>query len=76
MPTPSSGKKPTPQTDVLLNEMKENMNSLKTLASDTSSRVILNFLKEGSQRQAARDDTFLQLMGALVTQSNPMMSRQ
>ena len=64
-------KKPRAQTDALLNEMKETMNSLKTLASDTSSREILNFLKEDSQRQAARDDAFLQLMGALVTQSNP-----
>ena len=54
-----------------MNEMKETMNSLKTLASDTSSREILNFLKEDSQRQAARDDAFLQLMGALVKQSNP-----
>ena len=32
MPTPSSGKKPRAQTDALLNEMKETMNSLKTLA--------------------------------------------
>ena len=47
------------------------MNSLKTLASDTSSRETLNFLKVDSQRQAARDDAFLQLMCALVTQSNP-----
>ena len=54
-------KKPRAQTDVIL----------KTLASDTSSREILNFLKEDSQRQAARDYAFLQLMGALVTQSNP-----
>ena len=71
VPTHSSGKKPRAQTDALLNEMKETMTSLKTLATDTSSREILNFLKEDSQRQAARDDAFLQLMGALVTQSNP-----
>ena len=69
--TPSSGKKPRAQTDALLNEMKETMNSLKILASDTSSREILNLLNKDSQRQAARDDAFLQLMGALVTQSNP-----
>ena len=50
--------------------MKETMNSLKTLASNTSSREIVNFLKEDSQRQAARDDEFLQLIGALVNQSN------
>ena len=71
VPTPSSAKKPRAQTDALLNEMKETMNSLKTLASDTSSREILDFLKEDNQRQAARNDAFLQLMGALVTQSNP-----
>ena len=71
VPTPSSGKKPRPQTDAFLNEMKETMNSLKTLASNNSLREILIFLKEDSQRQPARDDTFLQLMGALVTLSNP-----
>ena len=71
VPTPSSGKKPRAQTDALLNEMKETMSSLKTLASDTSSRAILNFLKEYSQRQVGRDDAFLQLIGALVTQPNP-----
>ena len=55
VPTPFSGKKPRAQTDFLLNEMKETMNSLKTLASDTSSREILNFLrgqpKTGSKRR-------------------------
>ena len=50
----------------LLTEMKETMNSLKTLASDTSSKEILNFLKEESQRQAARNDTFLKIMAASV----------
>ena len=39
--------------------MKETMNTLKTLASDTSSKEILDFLKEESQRKAARDDAFL-----------------
>ena len=58
------------QTESLLTKIKETMNTLKTLASDTSSKEILDFLKEESQRQAARDDAFLKIMGALVQQSH------
>ena len=49
-----------------LTEMKETVNSLKTLASDTSSKEILNFSKEESQRQAVGDDAFLKIMAASV----------
>ena len=58
----------------LLTEMKETMNTLKALASDTSSKEILDFLKEESQRQAARDDAFLKIMGALVQQPHPVVT--
>ena len=64
VPALSSGKKARAQTGALLNEMTETMSSLKTLASETPSRESLNFLKEGSQIQAARDDAFLQIMDA------------
>ena len=56
------------QTESLLSEMKETMNTLKTLASDTSSKEVLDFLKEESQRQAAKDVAFLKIMGASVQQ--------
>ena len=54
--------------------MKETMNALKTIASDTSSKEILDFLKEESQRQAARDDAFLKIIGALVQQPHPVVT--
>ena len=44
------------------------VNTLKTLASDTSSEKILDFLNEESQQPGARDDTFLKIMAALVQQ--------
>ena len=47
VPTPASIKKSRGQTESLLTEMKETMNTLKTLA-DTSSKEILDFLNEGS----------------------------
>ena len=46
--------------------MKETRNTLKKLVSDTSSKEILDLLKEESQRQATRDDAFLKIMGELV----------
>ena len=46
VPTPVSRKKSREQTDSFLTEIKEKMNTLKTLASDTSSKEILDFLKE------------------------------
>ena len=70
VPTLASRKKSRGQTESFLTEMKETMNTLKTLASDTSSKEILDFLKKESQRQAARDDAFLKIMGALVQQSH------
>ena len=54
VPTLASRKKSRGQTESFLTEMKETMNTLKTLASDTSSKEILDFLKKESQRQAAR----------------------
>ena len=54
--------------------MKETMNTLKTLASDTSLKEILDFLKEESQRQAARDDAFLKIMSLLVQQPHPVVT--
>ena len=54
--------------------MKETMNTLKTLVSDTSSKEILDFLKGESQRQAARDDAFLKIMGRLVQQPHPVVT--
>ena len=50
------------------------MNTLKTLAWDTFSKEILDFFKEESQRQAARDDTFLKIMGTLVQQPHPVVT--
>ena len=47
------------------------MNTHKTLASDTSYKEILDFLKEESQMQAARDDAFLKIIGAYVQQPHP-----
>ena len=44
--TPVSRKKSREQTESLLTEIKNKMNTLKTLASDTSSKEILDFLKE------------------------------
>ena len=41
--TPASRKKSSGQTESLLTEMKETMNTLKTLASDTSSKETLDF---------------------------------
>ena len=49
VPTPASRKKSRGKTESLLTEMKETMNTLKTLASDTSSKEILDFLIEESQ---------------------------
>ena len=53
--------------------MKEAMDTLKTLAWDTSSKEILDFLKEESQRQIGRDDVFLKIMGTLVQQPHPVV---
>ena len=43
-------KKSRGQTESLLTEMKETMNTLKALASDTYSKEILDLLKEESRR--------------------------
>ena len=48
VPTPVSRKKSRGQIESLLTEIKEKMNTFKTLASDTSSKEILEFLKEES----------------------------
>ena len=50
------------------------MNTLKTVASDTSSKEILDFLQEESQRQAARDGAFLKIMGVLVQSPHPVVT--
>ena len=73
VPTPACRKKSRGQTESLLTEMKETMDTLKTLAWDTSSKEILDFLKEESQRQIGRDDVFLKIMGALVQQPHPVV---
>jgi len=59
------------QTELLLHEMKETMSVIKSLAEDNTSRQMLDFLKEESKKQAARDDAFLRIMGALVQQPQP-----
>ena len=41
---------------------------------DTSANEILDFLKEESRRQAARDDEFLKIIGASVGQSYPTVT--
>ena len=74
VPKPESRKKSRGQTESLLTEMKETMNTLKTLASDTFSKEILEFLKEEIQRQTTRDDAFLKIMGALVQQPHPVVT--
>ena len=61
------------ETESLLTEIKETMNILKALASHTFSKEILDFLKEKHQRQAARDYTFLKIIGALVQQPHPVV---
>ena len=60
----------------LFQEDKElrKMNTLKTIALDTSANEILDFLKEESRRQAARDDEFLKIIGASVGQSYPTVT--
>ena len=55
-------------------EVKETISTLKTLSSDTSSKEILDFLKEESQQQAAIDDAFLKIMTALVQQPHPVVT--
>ena len=50
------------------------MNTLKTLASDTSSKEILDFLIEESQEEAARDAAFFKIMAALVQQPHPVIT--
>ena len=47
--TSASRKKSRGQTESLLTEIKETMNTLKTLASDTSYKEILDFLNEECQ---------------------------
>lgn len=69
VPTPSTKKKPL-HTEAVLGEIKEAVGSLKTLACDTSSKDILDFLKEESRRQSERDAAFLQLLSSLVPQNN------
>lgn len=68
IPTPSTTKVLKPET--ILGEIKETVSSLKSLASDTSSKDILDFLKEESKRQAERDTAFLQLLSNLIPQPN------
>ena len=48
VPTTASTKKSRGQTESLLTEMKETMNTLKTLASDLSSKEMLDILNEES----------------------------
>ena len=62
-------KKSRGQTESLLIEMKESMNTLKTLAPNSYSEEMLNFSKEESQRKATGDEAFLIRMGALIEQS-------
>ena len=49
VPKSASRKKSRGQTESLLTEINETMNTLKTLASDASSKEILGFLNEESQ---------------------------
>ena len=49
------------------------MNTLKTLAADTSSKETLDFIKEESWRQTARD-VFLKIMVALVQHLHPVVT--
>ena len=74
VPTPASKKKSSGQTERLLTEMKDTMNTFKALASNTSSKELLDFLKEECQRSAARDDAFLKIMGPLVQQPHPVVT--
>ena len=74
VPTLTSRKESSGQTESLLTEMKETMNTIKTLALDTSSKEILDFLRKESQRQAARDKAFSKIMAALVQQPYPIIT--
>ena len=71
---PAITKKKAGKTEAVLEEIKEAVSSIKSLASDNSSRDILQFLKEESARQSEMDTAFLQLMSNLIQQqpqSNP-----
>lgn len=61
VPTPTVRKK-SMKTENILGEIKETVESLKTLSSENSSKEILEFLKEESKRQSDRDNAFFQLM--------------
>ena len=50
------------------------VSTLKTLASHTCSKEILDFLNQKSQQQAARDYAFLKIMAALAQQPNPAIT--
>ena len=56
------------KSELVLEEIKEAVGTMKSIASDTSSKDILNFLKEESARQSERDDAFLKLMTTLIQQ--------
>ena len=51
VPTPANRKKSRRKTESLLTERKVTMNTLKTKASDTFFKEILDFLKEESQNK-------------------------
>ena len=69
VPTPTVRKKSL-KTETVLGEIKETVQSSKTLSSENSLKDILEFLKEESRRLSERDNAFFQLMTNFL-QPNP-----
>ena len=47
--------------------MNSSVKELKEMLADDPTKELLTFLKEDSERQAKRDDMFLQLMSTMIT---------
>ena len=59
------------KTETILGEIKETVEALKTLSSDNTSKDILEFLKEESQRQSERYNAFFQMMSNFLKPNPP-----
>jgi len=61
-----SGPKKAIKTESLLADIKNSVDALKTIATDSSTNDLLKFMKEESERQNERDKSFFDLMKCLV----------
>ena len=73
VPIPTVRKKSL-KTETILGEIKEIVQSLKTLSSENLPKDILEFLKEESRRQSERDNAFFQLMTNYLQPNPPTQS--